>query len=77
MKTETITPTTTEEVLEAIGREVEAAAARVHQDGRMHLADLMRLGADKTEQESGWGRGARACAWSATGLAGAAFGIVK
>jgi hypothetical protein len=58
---------TTDDVIEAIEADLSGIEERVTQ--RVHLADLIRDGAKHTTQEFGWGKGDRACALSAAGLA--------
>lgn len=41
------------------------------------LADLIRRGAQKTEQAHGWGYGGEACAWSAAALEAKDLGYLK
>jgi len=41
------------------------------------LADLIRSGSTRTEQEYGWGSGENACALSAAAYSAAALGVIE
>ena len=62
---------------QGIDTEVRADLAQIeeHVITNVHLADLLRRGAENTVQSVGWGHGGEACFLSASALAARDLGI--
>lgn len=63
---------------QGIDTEVRADLAQIEENvlTNVHLADLLRRGAENTVQSVGWGQGAQACFLSASALAARDLGLI-
>lgn len=63
----------------SVETEVRADLAQIeeHVITNVHLADLLRRGAENTVQSVGWGQGAQACFLSASALAARDLGYIQ